>query len=72
MNLNYLHEEIIKMKLNQFSLEIKLILFQIKHFLSRKVWLSFNEEKNQNNILLILTWFFKILFFMKYEIFLEY
>jgi hypothetical protein len=42
--------EIITLKLNQFSLKIIFIVFQTKHILSRKIWLSFNEEKNQNNI----------------------
>jgi hypothetical protein len=45
----YVWENVTTLKLNQFSLKIRFIVFQIKHILSRKVWLSFNE-KNQNNI----------------------
>jgi hypothetical protein len=53
--------EITTLKLNQLSLKIRFIIFQIKHILSRKVWLSLNEEKKKIKIifLLILTWFFK-------------
>jgi hypothetical protein len=52
MNLDYIHEINNTLKLNQFSLKIVFIVFQTKHILSWKVWLSFNEEKekNQNNI----------------------
>jgi hypothetical protein len=59
--------EITALKLNQFSSQIKFIVFRIKHILPRKVWLSFNEEKKKIIFLLILTWFFKRLFFINHE-----
>jgi hypothetical protein len=45
MNLYYLHEQIIKMKLNQFSLKIRLILFHIKHFYQEKSDLASMKKK---------------------------